>query len=201
MNEPTPIVFYVPDYMVDIDGEGNVDTSSLLTKIGASDVVHRHADLFGATWADLDVIASAQQTGELIRLVIEFSSMDWIDMRLCHPDNSPMHPERTLRLIDAFASAADSLDCVMAFKSMTVLPDGWANWDVFLPDFDRVAGHRSARELVREMVDFGYAAHELEGIEWDGGGTTEISTVLDSTLGLTTDKGTIWFGERMPALT
>lgn len=203
MNEPTPIVFYAPSSVASITGDGAIDTADLLDRIGATEIVHRHADLHGAQWAGLEIIASAQMSDSLVRLVIEFASMEWIDMRLCNPDNSLIHPERTRNLIDEFASAADSLDCEVAFKSMTVLPDGWANWDVFLPDFDRVAAHRSARDLVREMVDFGYAANDLDGVEWDRdeSGAVIDGLVLDSTPGVATDKGIIWFGERMPALT
>ena len=204
MNEPTPIVFYLPSASVAVDSDGRVDTAALLTRIGATDITFLHADLHQATWAGLTVNASAQTTDASVRLVVEFSSMAWIDMRLCHPDGALIHPDRSRHLIDEFAAAADALDCGVAFKSMTVLPHGWANWDVFLPDFDRVAAHRSARDLIRAMVDFGYAADDLEGVEWDvrgDQGLAEPDLVFESTPGHKSPKGTVWYGERMPALT
>ncbi len=202
LNEPTPIVFYLPLANAKVDDEGAVDTADLLDRIGATGINFLLADLHEAQWAGLTVHASAQRAEELVRLVLEFPVMDWIDMRLCRPDSSLINPEPTRRLLDAFGTAADALDCLVAFKSMTTLPAGWANWDLFLPDFDRVASRRTVRELIREPVDFGYTSNELEGVEWqtDRPEASEEGLVFDSTPGLLTDKGTIWLGERLPAL-
>lgn len=211
MHEPTPILFYLPRQSVEINDDGTVDTAAVLQRIGATEIAFVHADLHQADWAGLRVHASAQSSGDLVRLVLEIPVMEWIEMRVCRPDRSLMDPERSRRLIDHFAVAADELECLIAFKSVTTLPLGWANWDVFLPDFDRIAECRDPHELVRQAVDFGYAADDLE-IAWfaDGsptaprpGSTIEPGDpviVLDSIPGMIANKGVVWFGDRMPAL-